>query len=305
MAYSDNTEDMGSIEDYLQPLDEGVWEVTIPRDLITEPPGGGWVISPINVPTPGTIASYRKGQYHMHETTSDFKVHLDRYDPSAHPILHLIDDAPLLLMISETFITLISFTRRSSLPPIAERLEQQTAILRHHLIFGTLIIILGTGFILAPDLTFGGITGLVIPGVVLLAGLLTLKGGISVKPPRVTDRDSVISGIWIIGVSVILGAIPPVLWAVCVLAIIAGWMFASSIMLLKRILHGKRAVPEGFISRLVIGTFSLLLGGFSLLAPVSVFHLFMNTLGVLTMTLGGAITLIGIRLREMMKQTHK
>jgi hypothetical protein len=92
--------DMTSIEDFLQPLREGVWEVIIQKDQVEDPLGPDWIVSLINIPTPGTIASYRKGKYHLHETKKAYKVHLDRYDPKKHPIFHLIDDAPLLLMIS-------------------------------------------------------------------------------------------------------------------------------------------------------------------------------------------------------------
>ena len=291
---------MGSIEEYLQPLHEGIWEISIPKDLVTEPLEAGWTLSRINIPTPGTIASYRNGQYHMHETNTEFRVHLDRHDPVNHPILHLVDDAPLLLMISESFITLISLTRRSAYTSIADQLQQQAAIFRHHLILGTLIIILGAGFLLAPELTFQGITGLVIPAAVFLSGLFTLLNGFRVNPPGVTDRNDIISGLVIIGVSVILVFIPPLLWGACILVVIAGWMFASSFMLLKRILHGKHAVPEGFISRLLIGVISLILGVFSLVAPISIFHLYMDILGVLTMIFGGVIVLIGISLRKLM-----
>ena len=37
--------------------------------------------------------------------SAEWRVHLDRYDPKVHPLLHLVDDAPLLLMISDTFMT--------------------------------------------------------------------------------------------------------------------------------------------------------------------------------------------------------
>lgn len=304
MDISDNSDDMTVIEDFLHPLHEGIWEVTIPRNLVSEPLGSGWVRSRINIPTPGTIDSYRCGQYHLHETSTEFKVHLDRYDPVTHPVLHLIDDAPLLLMISETFITLISLSRRSVLTNIPKQLEQQVATFRHHLILGVLIFILGAGFFLAPDLTFWSITRLVIPAGVFLAGLLILMGGITLKPPGVVDQDDIVRGISIIGVSVILSIIPPILWGSCVLVIIAGWMFASAFILLKRILHGKKAVPEGFMSRLCIGVTSLILGMCSFLAPVPMFHLFENILGLLTMIFGGVILLIGIRLRNLMQRTQ-
>ena len=292
---------MPPIEDFLHPLHEGIWEVSILRDQVTEPLGEGWVRSQINVPTPGTLASYRSGQYHLHETKTEFKVHLDRYDPKKHPLLHLIDDAPLLLMISETFITLISFTRQQSHSGTTGLIDEQNAVLRHHLILGPLLIFLGSIFIFIPDLTFYGLTNLLIPGVVLISGVLTLVSSISIHPFRVSSRNDLIVGVWIIGVAIILGWIPPRLWGGVILVLLSGWMFSSSVMLLRRVLRGRRSVPEGFVSRMLIGAVSLLLGGASLIAPEAVLMIFMDILGILTVTAGGVVTITGIRLRRMMQ----
>lgn len=294
---------MEAIEDFLQPLHEGVWEITIRKEKVSRPSCSDWVTSPLNVPTPGTIASYRKGQYHLHETATEYKVHLDRHDPVHHPILHLVDDAPLLLMISETFITLISVTRRSVITGIAEQMQYQVSTSRNHLIVGMLIIMMGIGFLLAPDVTFIGLTGVIIPAIVFIAGILTLMDGFSCRPPGVKDWDDAIRGFWIIGVSLIMVVIPALFWGTCILIVIAIWMFASAIILLKRVFHGKRAVPEGFFSRLLIGIGSLIIGVLSLLAPVPVFYFFLDILGVLSLILGGVITLIGIRLRDLMRQS--
>src|SRR5512138_2059168 len=106
---------MTMLDEFLEPLDHGVWEVTVPRGRVTTPLPAAWALSRINVPSPGTLASYRNGRYHAHETATEWRVHLDRYDPKEHPVLHLADDAPLLLMISDTFMTLIMETRRSSI----------------------------------------------------------------------------------------------------------------------------------------------------------------------------------------------
>jgi hypothetical protein len=296
---------MTSIEDFLQPLHEGIWEVKIQKDQVSKPLGSDWVTSPVNIPTPGTIASYRNGQYHLHETSTEFRVHLDRYDPVHHPIMHLVDDAPLLLMISETFITLISFTRRAVNSSVAEQLQQQTTTFRNHLIMGVLIIIFGACFLLLPDLIFYGVTALIIPVIVFFAGLITLLEGFSFRPVKMTDRNEAIRGGCIILISLVLTAIPARLWSICILIVITIWMFASALILFKRIIHGRKAVPEGFFSRLLIGAGSLILGVFSFLAPAQVFYFLLDILGIMTMILGGSITLLGIRLRELMRETLK
>ncbi|MDD1728520.1 MAG: hypothetical protein LUQ50_05570 [Methanospirillum sp.] len=295
---------MPSIEEFLYPLHEGIWEVIIPRDQVTEPLGDGWLSSPINIPTPGTIASYRKGQYHLHETATDLRIHLDRYDPKKHPILHLIDDAPLLLMISETFITLISFTRSGTIHTLAGELQNQTKTYRNHIILGVLAIFLGIIIVAVPDLTFLGLTTLIIPGIVLIFGLITVRYGVGTRPLRITDRNDIIRGAWIIGGAMILGSFSPIFWGAIILAGLAGWMFATSLILLRRILKGRKAVPEGFLSRLIIGAASLMLAICICIAPVSVLMIGMDILGILIIILGLVSILIGIRLRVMMQENR-
>jgi hypothetical protein len=97
---------MPALMDFLDAIHQGVWEVVVPKEEVTEPVEGLWKKSPVNVRTPETIASFRNGQYHAHETEQDYRVHVDRYDLEKNPVMHLVDDAPLALMIFETLETL-------------------------------------------------------------------------------------------------------------------------------------------------------------------------------------------------------
>jgi len=90
---------MTRLDDFLGPLHQGVWEVVVPKQEVTEPLDESWKKSEINVPSPEMVASYRKGQYHTHETKEEWKTHMDRYDPETSPGMHLVDDAPLVLML--------------------------------------------------------------------------------------------------------------------------------------------------------------------------------------------------------------
>ena len=114
LNYEQEVQIVTTLDEFLRPLHEGVWEVIVPKESVTEPLDPSWVKSRINVPSPGTRASYRKGQYHAHEQQTEWHVHLDNYDPKVHPVLHLIDDAPLLLMIGDTVVTLIAGTRKKT-----------------------------------------------------------------------------------------------------------------------------------------------------------------------------------------------
>jgi hypothetical protein len=157
--------------------------------------------------------------------------------------------------------------------------------------------------VLIPDLTFYGLTLFIIPTVVFFAGLLTFFSGISYRPLKVKDKSDLIIGICIIGVSMILFGVPTDSWIICMLLVISAWMFTSSIVLLRRILHGRRAVPEGFISRLLISVVSFILAAIGFLYPVPFFYFFLDILGVLTMILGATILTVGVKLRRLMKIT--
>ncbi len=153
---------MTKLDEFLGPLNNGVWEVVVPKESVTEPLDTGWVKSPINVPTPGTIASYRKGQYHVHEQQTEWHVHLDNHDPKVHPYLHLVDDAPLLLMIGDTVVTLIAGTRKKT-GNEKEILEDQKRSWKEQVLVGVLLMLVGVFIASNPMLAFEGIMLLLVP----------------------------------------------------------------------------------------------------------------------------------------------
>ena len=51
--------------DFLDALRQGVREVVVPKEEVTEPLVPPWKKSATNLPTPETIASYRNGQCHV------------------------------------------------------------------------------------------------------------------------------------------------------------------------------------------------------------------------------------------------
>lgn len=57
------------------------------------------------------LSSYRKGRLHVHEYEENYRVHMDRYDPGKHAILHLVDDAPLMFMVGGTVSALSTEAR--------------------------------------------------------------------------------------------------------------------------------------------------------------------------------------------------
>jgi uncharacterized membrane protein HdeD (DUF308 family) len=290
------------LEDFLEPLNEGVWEVAVPKESVTEPLGPEWKKSAINVPSPETIASYRKGQYHVHETDGEWKVHLDRYDPEEHPVMHLLDDAPLLLMIGDTFVTIVSDIRRNETADTKTILETQNRQWHLQLLAGLFIILIGINVVLDPLGSFVETMSILIPLAIVILGIITAVEGV----PRIKTEPFIESdlfrGIIIILTGIIAFYLPIDLWVIVLTIVLSLWMFASAILLLGRVKKGRSAVPEGFVSRLVIGVLSLLFVVTAYFVPVYLVTIFTFIAGILVILIGFMLTVNGLRLRGMMKK---
>jgi uncharacterized membrane protein HdeD (DUF308 family) len=289
------------LDDFLEPLHHGVWEVVVPKESVTETLDSGWEKSGINVPSPGTIASYRKGQYHVHETATEWRVHLDNHDPKTHPALHLIDDAPLLLMIGDTFVTLIAGARKRS-GDEKGILEGQKRAWQDQVLVGLFMILIGLFVVTNPLLTFEGIMRILVPLAIIGLGVFTVLRGLDIHPFRVNQKGFLHRGIAIILVGIIAFYLPMVVWVALLLGILALWMLASAIMLLGRARKGRAAIPEGFTSRIVIAILSLCFVGLIIIDPLSVIGLLMVILGLVVLVLGIMLLVNGIRLKKRMKK---
>ncbi len=271
----------------------------VPKESVNEPLDSGWVKSLINVPTPGTIASYRKGQYHAHEQETAWHIHLDNHDPKVHPYLHLIDDAPLLLMIGDTVVTLIAGTRKKT-GKEKEILEDQKRSWKEQVLVGLLLMLAGLFIVSNPLITLKGILLLLIPLAIIFLGIITAWNGIEIRPFRVLPGSILYRGIAIIIAGIIAFYLPLSLWMAVILGILAIWMFASAIMLFTRARKGRAAVPEGFSSRLVIAIISLLLGFLIFLNPMGIVQFLMVIVGIIAFLLGLMLLVNGTRLRKRM-----
>ena len=274
----------------------------MPKESVTEPLDSGWVKSPINVPTPGTIASYRKGQYHVHEQQNEWHVHLDNHDPKVHPYLHLFDDAPLLLMIGDTVVTLIAGSRKKT-GDEKEILEDQKKSWKEQVLVGALLMLVGVFIVTNPLLTFQGIIRLLVPLAIIGLGIITSWNGIASSPFRVLPGGLLYRGIGIIIAGIIAFFLPLGLWIVVILGILALWMLASAIILLARARKGRAAIPEGFTSRLIIALLSLALGVYIFLNPKAMLQVLMVIVGVIAFLLGLMLLINGIRLKSIMNRT--
>lgn len=288
---------MTTIDDYLEPLHTGVWEVVIPKEDVTDPLSGDWKRSSINVPTPGTIASYRNGHYHVHETKNEWRVHLDRYDPKVHPTLHLIDDAPLFLMIFETMLMLFSEARGRS-NATEDRMKDQQVFLKNGFSFGIFLIFLGSTFLISPKFYYYGIFQVFLPFTVIIVGFIIIGRGISWRPVIRADQKGIVKGGMIVLVGIVLSTFPIILWSIILLTVLCIWMLSSAIMLLNRVRKGKSAVIEGFYSRFAIAVISLILALGNFIIPVEILWLFMMIVGVIIILIGCTLTVTSLKLKE-------
>jgi uncharacterized membrane protein HdeD (DUF308 family) len=293
---------MSRLDDFLGPLHHGVWEVEIPKESVTEPLDTGWERSALNVPSPGTIASYRKGQYHVHETETEWHVHIDRYDPKIHPFMHLVDDAPLLLMIGGTVVALARGRRGMNARDTNAVLEEQMTAWQIIVLIGISMVLVGILIVLNPHTTFGTIANLLIPALLIILGAFIISKGMKFRPFSLISGRHIFMGAGVI----VIGAVSLVsdleLWGAVILAILSLWGFGSAIMALRRISHGKKAVPDGFFKWLAIGVLSFLLTGLIVFLPYQSVALLMILLGIIAVLLGITLVVNGFRLRQLMKE---
>jgi uncharacterized membrane protein HdeD (DUF308 family) len=293
---------MAALDDFLGPLHSGVWEVEVPKLSVTEPLGPAWVRSAINVPTPGTIASYRKGRYHVHETATEWKVHLDRYDPAVHPLMHLVDDAPLIFMIAATFAALVDNVRRTDAADTRTVLEEQTTAWQVLVLFGLAGMAVGASIVLRPIAAFSAIIHILLPLALLVLGVLIAGKGVGIAPVRISSGRRLLAGAAVVFVGAISYALPVKVWGVIIFVLIGIWGLGSAAVTIRRVSRGHTAVPGGFSTGCTIGGLSLLLALCIVVAPAASAALLTAVLGAITFLAGLTLVVNGMRLRGRMKR---
>lgn len=292
--------DIPTLDGFLGPLHEGVWEVTIAKNQVTEPLDHGWERSFLNIPTPGTVASYRKGHYHVHETEHAYNVHLDRYDPKIHPFLHLVDDAPLLLMIADTFVTLVARARKTPEMKTGVLLKEQKRAWQIQILVGVAFFLTGLWIVFNPLVTFAGMTNILVPAAIMVLGIIISRKGFSGDGTKVVSPGSLFLGISVFCIGIVSFFLPLEFFIQVVLLILSFWAFGSAWVSFSLVAKGKHSVPEGFFRRMIIGMFSLLLALLILLIPDATVTLLMEILGILSLLLGVVLCAGGWRLRAKM-----
>lgn len=281
---------MPPLMDFLDALHQGVWEVIVPKSCVTEPLEPPWTRSPVNLPAPGAIASYRNGQYHAHETEEDYRVHLDRYDPGTNPVMHLVDDAPLPLMIYQTMETLAVSARDAHRGDPTTRLLDlrfsavaQAALGLLAIATGAILLLLALG---DTQLFFQ----LVVPVLVALSGLVVLAHGLVLHVRGARGAKAAVRGAALIAAGLVLYRFW-LLYAVVLLLILAVWFLSSAAVTLARVVRTRGRLPQGFAFTLGLGLASLVFGAWAFVNPVRMVSVLVLLLGAIVM-LGGLFFLV-------------
>ena len=101
---------------------------------------------------------------------------MDRYDPEKNPIMHLIDDAPLLLMIRETMETIFVTGRDALQRDPLQRLADQRMSWRLRICLGAVLLAIGAILLLLVIGKTVLFFAVILPSLVLILGLLTIRG---------------------------------------------------------------------------------------------------------------------------------
>ncbi len=288
---------MSDIYEYLSALHQGIWEVVIPKDLLTVPLGPEWKFSPINVPSQETIASYRNGQYHLHETKDEYRVHLDRYDPEKNPILHLIDDAPLVLMILETLQTIYMTARDAKKNPGPDFIKDQRLTWEFRILLGVIMLSISGILVMIALNQDNRLFSILLPSIVFLTGALILAHGFFMGKRKEHSKKDIVNGFFIM----IGGIIMALLWELyllIILLILAIWFFGSAYVSLKRVIKDKKEIPQGLWLSLAMGVGSLLFGALTIFVPDILLEILVGIMAVIVGIIGFGFLLDGYGLRN-------
>jgi uncharacterized membrane protein HdeD (DUF308 family) len=288
---------MPALIDFLDALHQGVWEVVVPKEEVTEPLPPSWKRSAINVPSPGTVASYRNGQYHAHETGDDYRVHMDRYDPERNPVMHLVDDAPLALMIFETLETLAVSARDARREDPVARIADLRLSGGMRMALGGLVLAIGALLLLLAVGTVGLLFELVVPALVGLVGVLLLVHGAVLRARGEHGRKDLVRGLAMLAGGVLLYLFW-ILYLVLLLILLAVWFLSSAAVTLVRVVRTRGRLPQGFAFTLFLGVASLLFGYWAFVEPERLVRVLVLVLGAIALLAGAFLLIDGYGMRN-------
>jgi uncharacterized membrane protein HdeD (DUF308 family) len=291
---------MPKLDDFLEPLFSGTREVEVPKSQVSEPLDSDWKLSKINIPSSEMIGSYRKGRLHVHEFEKEYRVHLDKYDPKKHPTMHLIDDAPLVLMIWGTMSALSLETNATAKGRSDKRISDLRGTYWSKILLGVLLASIGIMLMLSPLHYAEVFVSIVLPLVVVVLGLYLIYQAL-----RHAKEGKRGIGIAIGVIIVILGLSMFYFWesvADIILLVLAAWFLGSAALSIKSALAQGGIKHEGVVPKLILGLLSLALAILIFLMPELFVAILFILMGAIVLLAGILLIVGGNALRKISKE---
>ncbi len=289
---------MTRLDDFLGPLFEGIKEVIVRKADITEPLDAGWKKSSINIPSPKMIDSYRKGPLHVHEYVDEYRVHLDRYDPEKHAVLHLIDDAPMLLMIWGTVSTLSREAAEAARGRLEDKMHSLRGTYRARMLVGAAVVAIGIMIFLFPLEGWTFLFEWGIPGAVVFLGAAEIFGALFQKKEEKFVDVAIGSIVVMLGIILFATTLSEIL---IILVALSVWLLASGVLSLNSYMKARKVSKDDARPKFWIGIISMLLGVGVLFLPLEILVLFMLIFGIMVMLVGAFMVASGYGLRHAAK----
>lgn len=291
---------MTRLDDFLDPLFSGTREVEVPKSQVSDALEVDWKLSKINIPSSEMIASYRKGRLHVHEFEKEYRVHLDKYDPEKHPALHLIDDAPLVLMIWGTLSALSAESKETAQGRTDKRIANLKGTYWTKFLLGCLIAVVGVMLMLSPLQYAKVFVSVLLPLAVVGLGLFLIYQAVRKRNEGKSAMRIVIgAAVLVLGLSLFF------LWEYLVIIILIAltlWFLGSAVFSIRSAMTKGGLSHEGVIPKLILGLVSLILGIALFFEPQAVVAVLFFAFGLIGLLIGVLLILSGIALRKVSQE---
>ena len=222
---------------------------------------------------------------------------MDRYDLERNPLMHLIDDAPLVLMVYETMETILVTAKDATRKDPLQRLADQHMSWKLRMGFGVLLWAIATILLILAFYDVTSFFAVILPSLVLFLGFLTIVRGIRQRRRQEhADRD-VVRGSLVAVAGIVLFVFWE-LYLVLILLALVIWFFSSAIVTLLRVFRERGNLPNGFWYTLGLGLSSLVLGILAVTLPEELVDLLVILLAGIVLMAGAFMILDAYGLRN-------
>ncbi len=207
------------------------------------------------------------------------------YDPEKNPVMHLVDDAPLALMIFETLETLTVSARDAKREDPVARIVNLRLSGGMRIALGALVLAIGFVLLLLAFGTTVLLFEVIVPALVVLAGVVLLANGIRLRARGEHANKDVVRGLALIAGGVLLYFFW-FLYVVLLVLILAIWFLSSAAVTLARVVRTRGKLPQGFAFTLGLGLVSLLFAYWAFVDPARLVKILVLVLGLIMLIAG-------------------